>query len=139
MFGFNKTTLGAHRISLMLATGPLGKGMCACHTCDNRICVNPAHLWAGTTQENHQDAYRKGRLRGPNYRGEKIGTSKLTEADVRAIWVLIDANESPTAIGRRFGVTRQAINLIQRGQNWAWVRGSNNAADCSRSAAGYLS
>ena len=33
----------------------------ACHTCDNPVCCNPAHIYAGTHKTNRQDAMRKGR------------------------------------------------------------------------------
>lgn len=33
----------------------------ACHTCDNRQCVNWEHIWVGTNKQNLEDCSRKGR------------------------------------------------------------------------------
>ena len=39
----------------------LSKEICVCHSCDNPGCVNPDHLFVGSTQENINDKVKKGR------------------------------------------------------------------------------
>jgi len=59
--GKGKRNIPAHRISWTIRYGTIGPDLCVCHSCDNRICVNPNHLWLGTKGHNTEDMWRKGR------------------------------------------------------------------------------
>lgn len=56
----------AHRLVWVLANDkPIERGLYVCHSCDTPSCVNPAHLWVGSPQQNMNDAKAKGRIFKP--------------------------------------------------------------------------
>lgn len=113
----------AHRVSWELHNGliPDGEGphgTVVMHTCDNRRCVNPAHLRLGAQGENVADMDQKGRRVSRNLRGPAHGNAVLTEADVRFIR---RSKANNAELGRRFGVYRSTIRDIRRRRTWTHV------------------
>lgn len=58
-----KKTFIAHRVSWTLYKGHIPKNICVLHKCDNRLCVNPNHLFLGNKKDNTRDMIKKGRSR----------------------------------------------------------------------------
>lgn len=56
----NKTDL-AHRLVWKLAIGVIPRGLQIMHECDNRRCINIAHLSVGTASANSRDMHLKKR------------------------------------------------------------------------------
>lgn len=54
-FQFLKKSWAAHRASFFVSYGHLPKDLYICHRCNNKRCINPNHLYAGTPKENTQD------------------------------------------------------------------------------------
>jgi len=108
----------AHRWSYVNFHGPVPDGMLVRHTCDNKVCVNPAHLEIGTKSDNGIDASERGQLP----RGSRHHFSVLTEADIPAIRAQLRDGISETQIAADFGVGRSAINHIRRGKSWTHIK-----------------
>lgn len=62
-FKLNGKTIDAHRVSYQLHKGEIPEKMYVCHSCDNRKCVNPDHLFLGTAKDNWQDGFDKNRIK----------------------------------------------------------------------------
>lgn len=104
-----------HRYMFYLVYGEIPDEYCVLHTCDNRACINPDHLWLGTYTDNNRDAVAKGRHRGPS--GETHPKAKLTIADVRLIRRL-EGKVSARELAEDFGINRSGIYKIWKGETW---------------------
>ena len=109
----------AHRIAYTLKVGPIPKGLCVLHRCDNPGCCNFQHLWLGTPLDNNRDREAKGR--GNPQKGEQNYGAKLTRFNVVTIRKL-SANRIPHAtIAERFGINRHYVSLVVCKKRWKHV------------------
>jgi hypothetical protein len=106
----------ATRIIYCLTTGKQPGPLCACHTCDNRGCVNPAHLFLGTLADNMADRDAKGRCHSP--KGRKNPSAKLTESQVLEVRA---SNKTSRAIAVKYGVHPATISSIRLRKSWKHI------------------
>ena len=116
----------AHRVSYEIANGPIPEGPgfhgnCVCHRCDNKWCVNPAHLFLGTQAENLADMRAKKRGFIPHPKGEAHHMAKLTDHSVRAIRAALAEGQTGRSIATRFGVSDVVVSRINCGKLWTHV------------------
>jgi predicted XRE-type DNA-binding protein len=93
-----------HRASYTVFNGEIPKGMFVCHSCDNRACVNPDHLWVGTNADNMDDMWKKGR-------NKKM---LVTEELCRDVQEHYKQGMRQVDLAKKFGVSQQTISLIVR-------------------------
>jgi hypothetical protein len=107
----------AHRYAWMLSNGPVPDEKEICHTCDNRACCNPHHLYAGTHQQNMADMVTRGRQAFP--KGERHGEHKLNDKAVLAIRSMYRPGVvSQPQLARLFGVSKRLIHMVIHREAW---------------------
>lgn len=118
-YGAGNGRMMAHRLSHEMHNGPVLPGVVVMHKCDNRACVNPAHLQAGTQHDNIMDAVHKRRMKSnlpPVPFGEKHPYAKLKDDDVREIR---QSSLSVRKLAAIYGVSPSTIHAAKTGSNWS--------------------
>ncbi len=113
----SRRSVSAHRFSYECFNGKILEGLEICHKCDNRRCVNPKHLFAGSHQDNIDDRVKKGRCN--HVRGEKVGGAKLTAVDVLSARRLRIKGHTYQSIADRFSVDKSTVMAAIKGENWS--------------------
>lgn len=112
----------SHRLSWVLTNGDIPgargyHGLCVCHRCDVRCCINPQHLFLGSNYENRRDSAAKGRMA----RGERIGGAQLSDAAVGDIKARLRSGELLRVLAAEYRVHVVTISDIKRNKTWRHV------------------
>lgn len=123
---------GAHQLSWEQHGGEDRNGRGVLHKCDWRRCVNPDHLFLGSTQENTADRHAKGRSASGDRNGGRTrpdrlrkgvenGMATLTPESVREIRRQRAAGVPRRDVAGTFNVTKGAIWAVEHRRTWAWL------------------
>lgn len=115
----NARNIRAHRFSYVLTHGLIPDDIDVLHSCDNRKCVRPDHLFTGTQYDNVKDMVSKQR----HATGERIGSAVLTETQVTEIRRRFSfGSQNMVSMGKEFGVAPSTIARIRDRLIWDHLR-----------------
>jgi len=107
----NQKYILVHRCSYKEFLGEIEIGRNVCHTCDNKKCINPNHLWIGTQKDNIQDAKKKKRL-------SKQPMKKFTMEQVVKIRAELQEGMTTTSLAKKYNVSQGVIWNIKSGKSY---------------------
>ena len=116
-FRLNGKLESPHVLSYKIHNSDYVKGRDVCHTCDNRSCVNPDHLFLGSRSDNMIDCSNKNR----NAKGINHYNAKLCSKDIPIIRNLLESKVPIKRIAELFKVSATSISAIKSGKTWKHV------------------
>lgn len=112
LFYFDRHQTTATRFIFWFTTGIWPGDLLICHSCDNRLCVNPKHLFLGTAKDNAIDAARKGHM-----------AKRLVEAEVREIREKYAAGGvTQKQLADEYGTNQGMVSMIVNHKWWSHVK-----------------
>ena len=108
---FQGRTWRANRLAYILTKGEIPDNLGVLHKCDNKLCINPEHLYLGDQKDNVKDAL---------YSGNKFGTAKLSKQFVIDILKShYNDNVNGMRLSERYNVSFVAIYEILKGNHYS--------------------
>jgi hypothetical protein len=112
----------AHRVAYTTFCGADPGGLHVLHKCDNPLCVNPEHLFAGTAEDNVRDAISKGRaVAPPRFVGEAHPRARLTRKKVVAMRRAYERGATVAEVAERFRVAQGTAGHAIMRRTWKSV------------------
>jgi len=104
----------AHRMAYRTFIGPIPDGSWVLHKCDNRKCINPAHLFLGDVKINAADCASKGRFNSLRPSLCKLNATQVNE--------IRSSDLGQRALGRKYHVDHMVISRIQEGIGYKHIQ-----------------
>lgn len=113
--GYGSVQINGQRMlasrAMAIFMGNVVAGMDVCHTCDNRKCVNPKHLFVGTRKDNVRDMILK-------IRGRRQTVTPQRATLIRSLAATYLHRE----IAAAFGISRPLVTkIVQRRGVYAFI------------------